>query len=171
VLSFGFLLASWRPFERYALSRFTVTYSTIPQSFLKRWRQWLARPKLRSVNFAATIPCVIETTGNADTILPPSARVECYCSVLNNADFPKFTQPVKHYQVAAALEYLDQNYGAWEEDEFSAWEYVLPALLHLYPESRRFGFWSALGPVRKYTLSLIAALLAAGVFLCLIDMR
>ena len=108
--------------------------------------------------------------------------MERYHALLNSHDFHSFTLPLTQTQVATALAYLDQHFGPWDEDESLApWEYALPAIHHLYPEKRRFGFQAAFGPVKTASrrlrmamwigFSLVAALVAFGVILCLMDMR
>ena len=111
-----------------------------------------------------------------------TARIERYHALLNSHDFHSFTLPLSQTQVATALAYLDQHYGRWDEDEpLAPWEYALPAIHHLYPEKRRFGFQAQFGPVKTTSrrlraamwiyFSLVAALVGLGVIFCLLDMR
>jgi len=101
-------------------------------------------------------------------------RVEALHRRLNSHEFElAITPQVSARRVNSALRYLDTHFRGWEKEGFmSAWEYVLPALHHLYPETRRRGYQAQFHPNAQpmgrfafamwIGLSLVTALIGAG---------
>jgi len=83
-------------------------------------------------------------------------RVRRYHKILSGELFTDFILPVSREQVAAALQFLDENYGRWDRDQWvAAWNYVLPALQKIFPRHARFGFMAPFGPVRPARTNLV----------------
>jgi len=79
-------------------------------------------------------------------------RVVAFFNTLNSEPFKNFTQPVNLEQIETALQFLDQRFGDWDDDDsddsLAAWEYVLPAIHELYPDRKAFGYTAKFGPAR-----------------------
>ena len=102
-------------------------------------------------------------------------RVEALLRRLNSDEFEMVvTSKVSARRVASVLQYLDTHFRGWEKEGFmAAWEYVLPAMHKLYPDTRLRNYQAKFHPGAQprsrlafgmwICLSLVTALFGAGI--------